>query len=1268
METNSPKEGIINSFEVLLNNNEDEDPENNNKSNSDNNNDAMEIASPSKMDIDDIDINNNEINMEINNDDNNEDNNDGDNVSKKSEHENNNDIEDEKEKEKVNENENSKINEKQNEFDKKGKGENDDQKSNTSNDSDNLILNGVKSFMDHIANINGFPNKSSSKIIPSIKSLNKKSYLMTDVMRWILITSANISEKLHFYHNNIESLFEKVRVLSKELITFDENKVEDLANILQLYQVAQYFADSSKEDYITGYEMIKSGLINALVVYLSEENIMESKKKNIEIIRLAEKNNARYIQRIKAFIHVFLDGPWPYDTPNQYLYVPNSFQNLVKKLQEILSRFENFQLYTGIPKKKIQPFENIHSSNNNISSLGSNDLINQNSALQLVKQIHIKLVSLDDISIIKQISQMSVTVHAIAPFKVIDEFIRAKYYPQYARNEDSKKKKRFSGSFLTRLVHNVQKTASSSSKSKKEKEKENKLFIEFTIGEPDNKEVTITNDTTVFGACWQYEQQNQQKKKSSKGKKSTDNDDIIQSNNSINENVDIWKHSYTIFFRRSMKKSNSLDDNMTIDNDSYNNLMKNDINKKYKKRLNRRYSSSMPSCLSIDTINGKVIFILNILYKINNPFDDFYINHPEILTLDSNTNNTCSKSNINNNNSNNSRFMAFISKDYFINTKITAKLGRQLDEPLIVASNVLPSWCHEIAHNFSFLISFDTRITYLQSTSFGYGRSMNRWQNNNSNNNSSNQRDQSLLGRLQRQKVRVNRNHILESMIKIMPLYGVKNSLLEIEFYNEVGTGLGPTLEFYSLVSNEICKSKYKLWRDTSNTNETSMNSVLEKEKRESINNINEIGNKDNIQSPMNQDQFLDVPDKPGLLKRNSNNSSQSSILPNNESSVTNNNTSNNSTSVEDLRNPPENNKGDNTVNINNEKASHEDTYVNLKYGLFPAPINPDNLDTPAGKKLLRIFNCLGIFVAKAMLDFRTIDLPLNTYFVKLIKDNVNNLDFSELYCLSSNKNYLEMGLKIIEQVDPPLVNSLNQIMKYSNIKKEIYSNTSLSPDELHTMVQNIKIDDTTIQDLCLDFTLPGYPDIELVENGSQVDVTNWNVEEYLKEIINFTIGKGVSKQIEAFRKGFNSVFPISNLSIFDNDELVLLFGGSENEDWSYENLINCIHADHGYTMDSPQIIYLVQVMSEMNDTEKRDFIQFVTGCPKLPLGGFKNLNPPFTVVCKTTEASHKPDEYLPSVMTCANYLKIPQYSSKDVLKEKLEIAYKEGRGCFHLS
>ena len=44
------------------------------------------------------------------------------------------------------------------------------------------------------------------------------------------------------------------------------------------------------------------------------------------------------------------------------------------------------------------------------------------------------------------------------------------------------------------------------------------------------------------------------------------------------------------------------------------------------------------------------------------------------------------------------------------------------------------------------------------------------------------------------------------------------------------------------------------------------------------------------------------------------------------------------------------------------------------------------------------------------------------------------------------------------------------------------------------------------------------------------------------------------------------------------------------------------------------------------------------------------------------------PDDYLPSVMTCANYLKLPDYSSKKIVKEKLRLAAAEGQYCFHLS
>ena len=44
------------------------------------------------------------------------------------------------------------------------------------------------------------------------------------------------------------------------------------------------------------------------------------------------------------------------------------------------------------------------------------------------------------------------------------------------------------------------------------------------------------------------------------------------------------------------------------------------------------------------------------------------------------------------------------------------------------------------------------------------------------------------------------------------------------------------------------------------------------------------------------------------------------------------------------------------------------------------------------------------------------------------------------------------------------------------------------------------------------------------------------------------------------------------------------------------------------------------------------------------------------------------PDDYLPSVMTCVNYLKLPDYSTSDIMREKLRVAAMEGQLSFHLS
>ena len=45
-----------------------------------------------------------------------------------------------------------------------------------------------------------------------------------------------------------------------------------------------------------------------------------------------------------------------------------------------------------------------------------------------------------------------------------------------------------------------------------------------------------------------------------------------------------------------------------------------------------------------------------------------------------------------------------------------------------------------------------------------------------------------------------------------------------------------------------------------------------------------------------------------------------------------------------------------------------------------------------------------------------------------------------------------------------------------------------------------------------------------------------------------------------------------------------------------------------GYTMDSPQIIWLFEMLETFDNHEKALFLQFVTGSSKVPLEGFRAL------------------------------------------------------------
>ena len=65
--------------------------------------------------------------------------------------------------------------------------------------------------------------------------------------------------------------------------------------------------------------------------------------------------------------------------------------------------------------------------------------------------------------------------------------------------------------------------------------------------------------------------------------------------------------------------------------------------------------------------------------------------------------------------------------------------------------------------------------------------------------------------------------------------------------------------------------------------------------------------------------------------------------------------------------------------------------------------------------------------------------------------------------------------------------------------------------------------------------------------------MTSENVNIYIAEVLDAILGKGTAIQAKAFREGFSKVFPISDLRAFSADELVMLFGNSD-EDWNIES------------------------------------------------------------------------------------------------------------------
>ncbi|XP_041927416.1 E3 ubiquitin-protein ligase HECTD1 isoform X15 [Alosa sapidissima] len=598
------------------------------------------------------------------------------------------------------------------------------------------------------------------------------------------------------------------------------------------------------------------------------------------------------------------------------------------------------------------------------------------------------------------------------------------------------------------------------------------------------------------------------------------------------------------------------------------------------------------------------------------------------------------------------------SPEEFTSKKVTTKILQQIEEPLALASGALPDWCEQLTSKCPFLIPFETRQLYFTCTAFGASRAIVWLQNRReatmerTRPSTTVRRDdpgEFRVGRLKHERVKVPRgDSMMEWAESVMQIHADRKSVLEVEFQGEEGTGLGPTLEFYALVAAEFQRTSLGIWLCDDDF-------------------------------PDDESRQVDLGGglkPPGYYVQRS-----CGLFP-----------------------APFPQDSDELERISK---------LFLFLGIFLAKCIQDNrlVDLPISQPFFKLL-CMGDIksnVSKLLYQSRGGSGGLSTSTTTTTMDST----LSERHFLSdfqSTETSTEEGpdcysvgsfdedskcefileppkpkppawyhglltWEDFELVNPHRARFLREVKDLAVKRRQILTSKTLNEDEKNTRLQDLMLKNPmgsgpplSVEDLGLNFQfcpsskVHGFAAVDLKPNGEDEMVTMENAEEYVELMFDFGMHTGIQKQMEAFREGFNRVFPMEKLSSFSHKEVQMILCGNQSPSWTADDVVNYTEPKLGYTRDSPGFMRFVRVLCGMSSDERKAFLQFTTGCSTLPPGGLANLHPRLTIVRKVdaTDASY------PSVNTCVHYLKLPEYSSEDIMRERLLAATME-KG-FHLN
>lgn len=227
--------------------------------------------------------------------------------------------------------------------------------------------------------------------------------------------------------------------------------------------------------------------------------------------------------------------------------------------------------------------------------------------------------------------------------------------------------------------------------------------------------------------------------------------------------------------------------------------------------------------------------------------------------------------------------------------------------------------------------------------------------------------------------------------------------------------------------------------------------------------------------------------------------------------------------------------------------------------------------------------------------------------------------------------------------------------------------------------------------------------EVPLLPGGENMPVTAVNLPMYLHLVADYRVNKSIRRFSDAFRRGLYGVIDPSWIRLFDARELHTLWCGGEEgmvgldvADWQHNTqlsgdlfnpsrdalTVEQIQTARGGFPSSlaPTFRNLTQhnaigptaartvgmfwdiVTHDFTPHQQRLLLKFATSLSRAPLLGFGFMNPPFNIVLLGGDIDR-----LPSAATCMCMLRLPQYPTREVMKDKLVKAI-EGTNTFEMS